>query len=401
MARLLEHHALELLQRHGLAVARFSVVGSPAAARDAVAALGARAVLKALIPVGGRGKAGAVRRVDHPDQAEAVTAALFGREILNFPVAQLLVGEVVAVRQELFASLSFDSIERRPVVLFSAMGGIDVEEILERRPRSLIRQTFSIGRGLRPFEAREIARRAGLAGEVMLRAADALVAMYRAFAASDAQTVEVNPLAITDRDAVVALSGVIVIDDQALFRHPDLAEMAEATPTNGWRPLTRLERRMRDIDATDSTSSIRFNEFEHGRIGFMVTGGGAGLLALDHLMRMGGEPATTFDITPGRVEEKMYLATKAVLGKSGLDGLLVGGNITNFIPIDVKVRGVVRALKELGVDARRFPVVFRFAGPGNEEGKRLAAEIPGIEYIDASGTIEEAVERIVERTRAA
>jgi succinyl-CoA synthetase beta subunit len=401
MARLLEHQALGLLQRHGLAVPPFRVAATPAAACAAAAELGGHAVLKALIPVGRRGKAGAVKLVHGPEEAEAAAAALLGREILNFPVSELLVGAAVAIRQELFASISFDSMERRPIVLFSALGGIDVEEILDRSPEALIRQSFSISRGLRPFEAREIACRAGLSGDIMLRAADALSAMYRAFAATDAQTVEVNPLAVTEEGDVVAASGVVVLDDQALFRHPDLAAMAEAAPSNGWRPLSALERRMREIDATDPTSSIRFNEFAEGRIGFMVTGGGAGFLALDHLMRLGGDPATTFDITPGRVEDKMYLATTAVLGKPGLKGLLVGGNITNFIPIDVKVRGVMRALKEAAIDPGRFPVVFRFAGPGSEEGRRLAAEIPGIVYLDASGSIEEAVERIVELTRAA
>jgi succinyl-CoA synthetase beta subunit/citryl-CoA synthetase large subunit len=130
----------------------------------------------------------------------------------------------------------------------------------------------------------------------------------------------------------------------------------------------------------------------------MVTGGGAGLLALDAIRKLGGKPATTFDITPGKVEEKMYLATKAILSRPGLKGLIAGGNITNFIPIDVKVRGVMRALIELKVDPKKFPVVFRFAGPGVEVAKRLAAQLPGIEFYDASTSIENAVRRIVDLT---
>ena len=157
---------------------------------------------------------------------------------------------------------------------------------------------------------------------------------------------------------------------------------------------------MREIDRTDPGSAIRFNEFEDGDIAFMVTGGGAGLLAFDAILRFGGKPATTFDITPGRVEEKMYLATVAILSRPGLKGLIAGGNISNFIPIDVKVRGVIRALKELRVDPATFPVVFRFDGPANETAKSLAAELPGIDYLDGRSSIEDAVRRIVERTAA-
>jgi succinyl-CoA synthetase beta subunit/citryl-CoA synthetase large subunit len=176
--------------------------------------------------------------------------------------------------------------------------------------------------------------------------------------------------------------------------------MADPELTNGWRPFTPMERRMREIDRTDPGSAIRFNEFEDGDVAFMVTGGGAGLLAFDAILRAGGKPATTFDITPGRVEEKMYLATRAILSRPGLKGLIAGGNISNFIPIDVKVRGVMRALKELGVDPATFPVVFRFDGPANETAKALAAELPGIEYLDGATSIEDAVRRIVERTAA-
>ena len=191
------------------------------------------------------------------------------------------------------------------------------------------------------------------------------------------------------------------VDDQALFRHPDLREVADPERSNGWRPLTPLEREMRAIDRTDPRSAIRFNEFEEGDVGLMMTGGGCGLLSLDALLRAGGRPATTFDITAGEVEEKMYLATRAVLRRPGLRGLIVGGNISNFIPIDVKVRGVVRAIRELGIDPRRVPIVFRFAGPNVEVARELAAGLPGVEFHDETSSIEEAVRRIAVRMREA
>ena len=399
MARLLEHHTLELLDRGGVRVPRFRTAASAEAASEAAAAMGGSVVVKALIPVGGRGKAGAIRKADTPDRAAAVADELLGRTVLNFPVERLLISAPVAIAEELFAAITFDSMSRKPIVLFSAQGGIEVEAILERDPAALIQWPVAPSQGLQPFAAREIAAAAGLRGKTLLAVADVLVRLWRIFCALEAQTLEVNPLALTADGEAVSPSGVILLDDQAAFRHPELESVLDPGLTNGWRPLTPLERRVREIDATDPGSSIRFNEFEDGDIAFMVTGGGAGLLALDAMLRYGGRPATTFDITPGRVEEKMYLATTAILAKPGLKGLLAGGNISNFIPIDVKVRGVVRALQELAIDPATFPVVFRFDGPANETARELAAALPGIEYFDGATSIEDAVRRIVERTR--
>ena len=400
MARLLEHHALDLLKQVGVPVPPFRVVSTPEAAREAATRLGSPVVLKALIPVGARGKAGAIRMAQTPGEAFDQAQELLGRTILNFPVRELLVSEEVRIAKEFFVSLTFDSMSRKPVVLFSSLGGIDVETILEKDPEKLVQVPVDICVGLQPFQAREIAESAGLKGRILMETAQVLMGLYRVFRQFDAQTVEVNPLALTDEDRIVAPSAVVVIDDQALFRHPELDGIADPERTNGWRPLTDLERQIRDIDKTDASSAIRFNEFEEGDIAFMITGGGSGFLALDLIQRLGGKPATTFDITPGRVEEKMYLATKAILSRPGLKGMIAGGNITNFIPIDVKVRGVVRALKDLKVDPRKFPVVFRYAGPGVEAAKKMASELPGIEFYDAATSLEDAVRRIVELTRA-
>jgi succinyl-CoA synthetase beta subunit/citryl-CoA synthetase large subunit len=400
MARVLEHHALELFGRGGIAVPPFRVAATPGEAAGATRDLGGASIVKALIPAGGRGKAGAIRRADSPEQAAAVAHELLGRTVLHFPVERVLVSAPVAIEQELFVAITFDSMSRSPIVLFSALGGIEIEQILAHDPDQLVQREVVIGQGLPPFAAREMAEAAGLRGRTLVEVGSALAALYRLFRQVDAQTVEVNPLAITPEGRAIAPSGVIVLDDQASFRHPELEGMADPELTNGWRPFTPMERRMREIDRTDPGSAIRFNEFEDGDIAFMVTGGGAGLLAFDAIMRFSGNPATTFDITPGRVEEKMYLATRAILSRPGLKGLIAGGNISNFIPIDVKVRGVMRALKELGVDPAIFPVVFRFDGPGGETAKDLTAELPGIEYLDGASSIEDAVRRIVERTAA-
>ncbi len=399
MARLLEHDALALFAKGGIPEPEYAVAGTAAEAELTTRDLGGRAVIKALIPAGGRGKAGAIKLVGSPEDAREFAAGLLGATVANFPVERLLVSAAVDIAREIFVSITFDSMTRGPVVLVSALGGIDIEEILSKDPDSLIQTPVKPSAGLTPGQAQDIAERAGLNGDTGQEAARIFTALDRVFRDLDAQIVEINPLAVTADGGLVAPTGVIVIDDQALARHPELDGIANPNLTNGWRPLTALERRMREIDATDEGSAIRFNEFPDGDIAFMFTGGGAGFLAFDALKRLGGKPATTFDITPGFVEEKMYLATKAILARRGLKGLLAGGNITNFIPIDIKVRGVMRALKELAIDPGTFPIVFRYAGPGSDAGRAAAAELPGIEYFGAEASIEDAVARIVELTR--
>jgi succinyl-CoA synthetase beta subunit/citryl-CoA synthetase large subunit len=418
VTRLLEHHGLALLESAGVRVAPYRAVETPAGAIEAALALGGRVVVKALVPAGGRGKAGAVRTAATPEAAGEAARDLLGGRVGHFPVEQLLVQARVDVREEHFCALTFDSMTRGPVVLFSAIGGVDVEDLVRDHPERLVTRAVEPGPELAPFVAREIAEAGGLSGQRLLDVADVLTRLYRVFRTADAFLVEVNPLAVDADGAMVAPSAVVTVDDQADFRHPEWDPWVEAARSNGWRPLTPLERQMRGIDATDAGSAIRFNElgglgesgepFERaapgtpGRrdIACMITGGGSGLVALDHFSRLGEEPpATTFDITPGRIEEKMYLAARAILSRPGLRGLVAGGNISNFIPVDLRVRGVVRALKELGVDGSRFPVVLRYAGPGVETARGLAAEVPGVEFHDERTSLEEAVERIVARVR--
>ncbi|RMF87787.1 MAG: succinate--CoA ligase [Nitrospinota bacterium] len=361
--------------------------------------MGGPVMLKALVPTGGRGKAGAVLPADTPDEATRVARTLLGKTLGYFPVTRLLVQRRLAIQEEYFCAFTFDSMSRSPILLFSTRGGVEIETLLQEYPEALLTQPIEPAPELPAFLAREVVERAGLSGQRLLEVATLLCRLYRVFRNNDAFLVEINPLVVTTEGTLSVPTAVVVVDTQAAFRHPEWASLLAPLANNGWRPLTPLERRIREIDAMDAGSSIRFNEFAEGRIACLITGGGSGLVTFDHFQRLGETPATTFDITPGQVEEKMYLATRAILERPGLAGLIAGGNISNFIPIDVKVRGVVRALRELGIDARRFPVVFRYAGPRVEVARELAATIPGVEFYDETVSLEQAVERIVARVR--
>ncbi len=397
MARLLENDSLTLLKQGGVPVPDFEVCASADEAARALARLGGRVVIKALVPVGKRGRAGAVKFAASADAARARAGAILGMEVRRFPVRRLIVMEALDIRREIFCSISFDAGRKCPLILFSAEGGVDVEELAEKQPDKLLEWPVNIMEGLDAGDAVRLAQSAGLPDDLAERVGRAVLAMYQVFCARDCEMVEVNPLAELADGRVVAAAGVAQIDEQALFRHPDLAAMLGEEGGNGWRPLTPLERRMRAIDAIDPhVGAIRFSELD-GDIGFMVTGGGYGLSSLEALLDLGGRPATTFDITPGRYEEKMCEAVKAVLSKPGIRGLVLAGNVSNFTRVDVKVAGVVRALREAGLDYNKFPVVVRYAGPGAEEARRLIAQVPGVEWHEEEASIEDVACRIVAR----
>jgi succinyl-CoA synthetase beta subunit len=378
MPRLLEDDALRLLGEAGLDVPPFETVAQAEDARAAAERLGGRTVIKALIPAGGRGKVGAVKLAGTPDEAHDIAAGLLGKTVLNYPVTEVLVGAPVEIAREIFASIAFDSETKRPVLLLSAEGGVDIETILEQHPDTLLSVPLSLLDGFSEKDAASAAAKAGLSGKAADNVARALSQLWTVFAAREAEMVEINPLVLRPDDTVSVPTAVINLDEQAMAR-----------------PLTELEWEMRAIDATDPGSSIRFNEFPDGDIAILVSGGGTGMSALDGVYAAGGRPACTMDITPGRIEEKTYLATKAVLQRPNVKALFAGSPFINFIPVDIKVRGTMKALRELGIDPKIFPIVFRFDGPNIDEAKALAAELPGIVFFDAATPMEDAAEAAV------
>ena len=398
MTRLLEDDSLRLLREAGILIPDFETVTTAEAAVDATQRLGGCAVLKALIPAGGRGKAGAVRLVESPNEAGAFAASLLGQEILHYPVTELLVSAPVDIAREIFVSFAFDSETKKPVLLFSAKGGVDIETVLDKHPASLIRQPLSLLTGFSKTDAHALTEAAGLSEPMAKNVAKVLAILWQVFTEHEAELLEVNPLVLAPNSLVTAPTAVLNLDEQAMARHDDLTVAADRIRTNGWRPLTELELEMRKIDATDISSSIRFNEFPEGDIALMVSGGGTGMSALDAVYQAGGRPACTMDITPGQIEEKTYLATKAIVSRPNVKGLLAGSPFINFIPVDIKVRGTMRALEELKIDPTEFPIVFRFDGPNIDAAKECAAALPGICFLDAATPMEDAAIEVVKRT---
>ena len=319
----------------------------------------------------------------------------------HFPVKRLLVEERVSIAQEWYLSVAFDSASRGPLVMFSAEGGVEIEALLEENPDALKRLEVDILDGLSEDRCIPFLRAMGVQGEALYRAAMVLEACYALFRRTEARLLEVNPLVLTDTTEVIAAACVLDLDADALFRHPELEALLDEDSAGGWRPPTPAEARVAEIDA-------RIPPAQHGALHGdrerrdrpHVERGGGGLYLLDTMARLGGAPATAFDITPGPLEEKYFEITKEILAMPNVKGVLAGSNITSFSRVQLKVRAIARAAKETGVDLAKFPFIVRFAGAGGEEAREIAAGCPGLQYLGDDVTLEEAAGRIIAQVEA-
>jgi len=398
MSRLLENDSLDLLAHYRVPVPAYGTAETPDEAASIVEKLGGRAVLKALVPAGKRGLAGAVRFVSSSGEAEDEARRILGMTVRYFPVKRLIIMETLEIRREFFFSITFDPTRKCPVVLFSPTGGVDIEEITAERPEHLFELPVNIIRGLEVYQCTDFIETSGVESGLALKCARAAQSAYQAFRAADSRMIEINPLAELVNGEVIAGSGAVILDEQALFRQPELKKKLGKEQGNGWRPLTELENCIRKIDSIDPhVCAIRFNELD-GDIAFLVSGGGYGLSSFEQIIREGGRPATTFDITPGPFEEKMFRIVKAVCKMPGLRGMVLSANVSNFARVDRRVAGIVRALKELDIDYKHLPVIVRYDGPGADDARKMMAEVPGPEMYGAESTLEDICKRIVERS---
>lgn len=396
MARLLEHHAKALLSQAGIAVPGGEAATSPEEAFRASKTLGASVVVKALVPIGGKGKAGLVRRANTPEEAAQAATDLLGRTVSGYEVRQVLVESRVESGRELFAALTFDTLSRGPVVLASPGGGVSVEEAVAGATATLARRDVDVRRGLPRYQAVELCEELGLSGSALVSAADVLVRLSEVFRRADARVAEINPLVLTSRGEAVAVGVALVIDEEALHRHPEFRNIVEYTGERFWRPPNAREREV--LEAMDQ-GAVRYIEMDGGEIANLVIGGGGSLLCFDLIERYGRRPAFYMDFSPGGSPEKVRVLYHVALSKPGLRGVLLAGNIYSLVRVDVMARAFVAALDDSGIDTARVPLVVRLAGPGEEAVPALFAGRPGAECYTDDVTLEWVCRRIVERVR--
>ena len=359
-----EYQAKEILARFGVPVPRGGLAYSPEQATYRAQDLGGeRWVVKAQIHSGGRGEAGGVKVCSSPAEVEIEAAKLLGRQLVTRQtgpkgktVFRLYIEEAADIAQEIYLGFVLDRKTERVMVVASAAGGVEIEQIAVDNPASILRMVVEPAVGLQDFQARELAFGLGLDTAQIGRAVKLFKGAYRAFRDLDATMVEINPLIVTGAGDLVALDGKMSFDDNALFRHPEVSELRDKSQEDP-----------RESYASDRGLSYVGLE---GNIGCMINGAGLAMATMDMIQLAGGAPANFLDIGGGASPDRVLKAFRTVLMDTGVKVVLV--NIFAGINrCDWVAEGVVKAFRQADI---KVPVVVRLAGTNVEEGKRIIAE---------------------------
>ncbi len=378
-----EYQAKEILKRFGVDVPSGALAYSPEQAAYRSRELGGdKWIVKAQVHAGGRGKAGGVKLCDSDSEILAASESMFGQKLVTHQtgpegkgIYRVYVESAVAIDREIYLGFVLDRTSQRVMIVASAQGGMEIEEISANRPESIVRSTVEPAVGLQAFQAREIAFALDIEPALTQKMAKTLMAAYRAFRDYDATMVEINPLVITSDNRVVALDAKMTFDDNALFRHPQIAELRDKSQEDP-----------RESNAADR--GLNYVGLD-GNIGCIVNGAGLAMATMDTIKLAGGEPANFLDIGGGATPERVAKAFRLVLSDKKVQAVLV--NIFAGINrCDWVAEGVVQALRDNPVEV---PVIVRLAGTNVEEGQKILAQ-SGLSIIRA-GSLKEAAERSV------
>ena len=375
--KLHEYQSKQIFAKYGVPIPRGRVAATAAEARQVAEELGGRVVIKAQVLVGGRGKAGGIKLADSPEQAEELATQILSMELKGLPVRKVLVDEAANIEKEIYLGITNDRAARKPVMMASSEGGVDIEEVARCSPEKIIKIHIDPLLGLRAYQTRDLALGIDLPREYWKDFAKICFGLWEAYKASDATLAEINPLVITAEGQLLAVDGKMVIDDNALFRHPDLAEM-------------------RDLDV-EAPAEIEARKYGlsyiklDGSIGCMVNGAGLAMTTMDVIKLYGGEPANFLDIGGGASAEKVAAAFRIILSDPNVKAVLINifGGITRG---DEVAKGILAAMEEVKPNV---PMVARIVGTNAEEGRRLLADADMI----TAETLAEAAQKAVEAAK--
>jgi succinyl-CoA synthetase beta subunit len=375
--KLHEYQSKLIFSKYGIPIPKGRVAATAEAARQIAQELGGRAVIKAQVLVGGRGKAGGIKVAKDPNEAEQLATQILSMEIKGLPVRKVLVDEAAAIEPEIYLGITNDRAARKPVMMASAEGGVDIEEVARETPEKIIKVHIDPLLGLRDYQARDIAAGIDMPRELWRDFNAIALALWRAYSENDATLAEINPLIINKERKLVALDGKMLIDDNALFRHADLAEL-------------------RDIDeeAPAETEARKYGLSYiklDGNIGCMVNGAGLAMATMDVIKFYGGEPANFLDIGGGAKADKVKAALEIILSDPNVKAVLfnIFGGITRG---DEVARGIVDGLKDVKT---KVPMVARIVGTNAEEGRKILADANMI----TAETLEEGAQKAVAAAR--
>jgi succinyl-CoA synthetase beta subunit len=376
--KLHEYQSKLIFAKYGIPIPKGRVAATAESARQIAQELGGRVVIKAQVLVGGRGKAGGIKVAKDATEAEQLATQILSMEIKGLPVRKVLVDEAAAIETEIYLGITNDRAARKPVMMASAAGGVEIEEVARTNPEKIIKVHIDPLLGLRDYQTRDIAASIDLPRELWRDFNAIALGLWRAYSDNDATLAEINPLIINKDKKLVALDGKMLIDDNAMFRHADLAEL-------------------RDIDeeAPAETEARKYGLSYiklDGDIGCMVNGAGLAMTSMDVIKLFGGEPANFLDIGGGAGADKVAAAMKIILTDSNVKAVLfnIFGGITRC---DEVAKGILVAMDEV---KPKIPMVVRLVGTNAEEGRKL---LQNAKMITAE-TLADAAQKAVKAAKA-
>jgi succinyl-CoA synthetase beta subunit len=354
--KLHEYQSKRIFAKHGIPIPNGEVATTPAEAQQIAEQLGKPVVIKSQVLVGGRGKAGGIKVAQNPQDAGQVAGKILGMDIKGLTVNKVLVDEAADIKSEIYLGVVLDRAARRIAIMASSEGGVDIEDVAAQTPEKIITVHAHPFLGLPDYQARNLAYGIGLPREHVSAFAKIAQGLYRAFVDTDASLAEINPLIVNGENQLQAVDGKIVLDDSALFRHPDLAEMRDPQEED------ESERQAREA----GLSYINLD----GEIGCMVNGAGLAMTTMDIVKLFGSSPANFLDIGGGAQADKVATALQIILSDTRVNAVLINifGGITRC---DEVAKGLLEALAILDTTV---PFVVRLVGTNEEEGRQILAQ---------------------------
>lgn len=405
MSRLYEYQGKKLLDEAGIRVPEGEVVSTPQEAREVVRRLEKPAVLKIQVWVTGRAGLGGIEFADSPEDAEKKARMLLGKKVKNYKVEKILVEEKLAIQSEYFAGIVIDDAQKCPVVIFSSVGGSGIEEIAKAHPERVAHAPVDILKGLKDYEARNLLRRTGISGKLLLEISDVLVKLYGVVRRYDARSAEINPLILTEKGEVYAADCHIAVDDYAVFRHPELGiEVAREFD----RPPSVLEKIAYHVEEKDHRGTFYFLQMideipkEERYIGFNGAGGGGSMMSMDAVLKLGFQLANYCDTSGNPSASKVYRAAKIILSQPNIKGYFASGSGVASQEQYHSARGLVKAFYEENLD---IPGVIRLGGNYEEKAieilsaylKDIPAEVEGYGRDDSPEFCARRMKELIER----
>ncbi|WP_411964169.1 ADP-forming succinate--CoA ligase subunit beta [Haloferax sp. YSMS24] len=376
--KLHEYQAKDIFAEAGIPVPESRLASSVDEVMEAVEDIGYPAAIKAQVHVGGRGKAGGIKIAMDEEEARQAAEDILGMDLKGYTVERVLVEAGVDFENELYVGVTMDRGEGKPVAMVSTEGGVNIEEVAEENPDAIARDHIDPAFGMHPYQARKLVFDAGIPRDVAFDVASFLTTLYDLYEANDASDIEINPVMITSDRDVVAADAVMNIDDDALFRHEDLAAMEEDSYED-------------ELEAKAGEYGFDYVRLS-GNVGIIGNGAGLVMTTLDLVDYFGGKPANFLDIGGGAKAERVANALDMVFSDENVDSVVfnIFGGITRG---DEVAKGINEALEQF--DEIPKPVVVRLAGTNAEEGM----EILNTDLVQVEGTLEDAVQRAVKNAQ--